>query len=177
MSSSEVARLKPRPAEYRAQPAYSITPKIEQRPRQRSRRPPSWATFQTQFMRSHKISLAATLDMPPAICYPRPRSDGGVIDALPAMDGRIAQLVEQLTLNQRVQGSSPCAPTIFPTIVGRKKEAPLRAAIAQLVRALDCGSRGPPFKPGWRYHFIVAARPASRLNSARLASRSSSRTG
>src|SRR5262249_8007126 len=26
--------------------------------------------------------------------------------------GRIAQLVEQLTLNQRVQGSSPCAPTI-----------------------------------------------------------------
>ena len=30
--------------------------------------------------------------------------------------------------------------------------APLkRAAIAQLVRALDCGSRGPPFEPGWRY--------------------------
>ena len=29
-----------------------------------------------------------------------------------AFDGRIAQLVEQLTLNQRVQGSSPCAPTI-----------------------------------------------------------------
>ena len=28
--------------------------------------------------------------------------------------GRIAQLVEQLTLNQRVQGSSPCAPTIHP---------------------------------------------------------------
>ena len=25
--------------------------------------------------------------------------------------GRIAQLVEQLTLNQRVQGSNPCAPT------------------------------------------------------------------
>ena len=25
------------------------------------------------------------------------------------------------------------------------------AAIAQLVRALDCGSRGPPFEPGWRY--------------------------
>jgi hypothetical protein len=28
-----------------------------------------------------------------------------------AMVGCIAQLVEQLTLNQRVQGSSPCAPT------------------------------------------------------------------
>jgi hypothetical protein len=27
-------------------------------------------------------------------------------------NGRIAQLVEQLTLNQRVQGSNPCAPTI-----------------------------------------------------------------
>ncbi len=26
------------------------------------------------------------------------------------------------------------------------------AALAQLVRALDCGSRGPPFKPGRRYH-------------------------
>ena len=26
-------------------------------------------------------------------------------------EGRIAQLVEQLTLNQRVQGSNPCAPT------------------------------------------------------------------
>ena len=31
---------------------------------------------------------------------------------------------------------------------------PVRAAIAQLVRALDCGSRGPPFEPGWRYHSI-----------------------
>jgi hypothetical protein len=30
----------------------------------------------------------------------------------PDFDGRIAQFVEQLTLNQRVQGSSPCAPTI-----------------------------------------------------------------
>ena len=31
----------------------------------------------------------------------------------PALVGRIAQLAEQLTLNQRVQGSSPCAPTKF----------------------------------------------------------------
>ena len=29
--------------------------------------------------------------------------------------------------------------------------AALPAAIAQLVRALDCGSRGPPFEPGWWY--------------------------
>ena len=27
------------------------------------------------------------------------------------------------------------------------------AALAQLVRALDCGSRGPPFEPGRWYHF------------------------
>ena len=30
--------------------------------------------------------------------------------------GRIAQLVEQLTLNQRVQGSNPCAPTTYRNI-------------------------------------------------------------
>lgn len=30
------------------------------------------------------------------------------------------------------------------------------AGVAQLVRALDCGSRGPPFKPGRRYHFSLA---------------------
>ena len=40
--------------------------------------------------------------MPGLTREPRPRD----------FDGRIAQLVEQLTLNQRVQGSSPCAPTI-----------------------------------------------------------------
>jgi hypothetical protein len=33
------------------------------------------------------------------------------VRAIPSNSGRIAQLVEQLTLNQRVQGSSPCAPT------------------------------------------------------------------
>jgi hypothetical protein len=44
---------------------------------------------------------------------PRAFANGGVpgLDG-PDFDGRIAQLVEQLTLNQRVQGSSPCAPTI-----------------------------------------------------------------
>jgi hypothetical protein len=33
--------------------------------------------------------------------------------------GRIAQLVEQLTLNQRVLGSSPSAPTKFPNKISR----------------------------------------------------------
>ena len=37
--------------------------------------------------------------------------------------GRIAQLVEQLTLNQRVQGSSPCAPTnLFNRLGGFRVE-------------------------------------------------------
>jgi hypothetical protein len=39
--------------------------------------------------------------------------------------GRIAQLVEQLTLNQRVQGSSPCAPTnYFKHLDGRRISIP-----------------------------------------------------
>ena len=42
---------------------------------------------------------------PPSGLYRRLASGG--------TSGRVAQLVEQLTLNQRVHGSSPCAPTIF----------------------------------------------------------------
>ncbi len=47
------------------------------------------------------------------------------------------------------------------------------AALAQLVRALDCGSRGPPFKPGRRYHLpipvyrycavVISSRPISAM--------------
>ena len=37
-----------------------------------------------------------------------------VVLGLAPAGGRIAQLVEQLTLNQRVQGSNPCAPTKCP---------------------------------------------------------------
>ena len=43
------------------------------------------------------------------------------IDATPSeMDGRIAQVVEQLTLNQRVVGSNPTAPTnkTGPSVLG-----------------------------------------------------------
>ena len=62
---------------------------------------------------------AAPLDGSPAAA----RMRAGVLPRLPkrrtsgrpaiARDGRIAQLVEQLTLNQRVLGSSPSASTIF----------------------------------------------------------------
>ncbi len=45
-------------------------------------------------------------------------------DARIGCDGRLAQLVEQLTLNQRVVGSRPTAPTITP---------PLRAASTQIL--------------------------------------------
>ena len=45
------------------------------------------------------------LASPELICY-----TNASFGAIP--DGRIAQLVEQLTLNQRVLGSSPSAPTI-----------------------------------------------------------------
>jgi hypothetical protein len=41
--------------------------------------------------------------------FAKPRAPGEILSR---HSGRIAQLVEQLTLNQRVQGSSPCAPTI-----------------------------------------------------------------
>src|SRR5690242_5419917 len=46
------------------------------------------------------------LDTYLGLCYSTPRLCGA-----DEVSGRIAQLVEQLTLNQRVQGSSPCAPT------------------------------------------------------------------
>ena len=51
------------------------------------------------------------LDMHDVLCYIA-AVERGKPRALIVSDGRIAQLVEQLTLNQRVQGSSPCAPTI-----------------------------------------------------------------
>ena len=47
--------------------------------------------------------------------------------------GRIAQVVEQLTLNQRVQGSSPCAPTVayvFADGRGTAKIAPQLAGFS-----------------------------------------------
>jgi hypothetical protein len=57
----------------------------------------------------------------PAVWHDRDATASGPLQAWGALAigagpvmagyGRIAQLVEQLTLNQRVQGSSPCAPT------------------------------------------------------------------
>src|SRR5579862_4888617 len=41
---------------------------------------------------------------------------GALLPGNAPRDGPIAQVVEQLTLNQRVAGSSPAGPTIFPLI-------------------------------------------------------------
>jgi len=52
------------------------------------------------------LGLATTV----SLCY-SPLVRG--LAPLLRFDGRLAQLVEQLTLNQRVVGSKPTAPTIF----------------------------------------------------------------
>ena len=51
-------------------------------------------------------TTAALLDMAGPLCYTTPVPQGN-FDSF----GRLAQLVEQLTLNQRVVGSSPTSPT------------------------------------------------------------------
>ncbi|MDF2999451.1 MAG: hypothetical protein K0R27_5088 [Xanthobacteraceae bacterium] len=56
-----------------------------------------------------RMTGLSAMDRPESLCYMTPRSRG-----FGPRDGRIAQLVEQLTLNQRVLGSSPSAPTKFP---------------------------------------------------------------
>jgi hypothetical protein len=53
-----------------------------------------------------RLTLPASLDSPAALCYTTPAR----AFARDLGYGRIAQLVEQLTLNQRVAGSSPAAP-------------------------------------------------------------------
>ena len=58
--------------------------------------------------RRREVAARFWLDSPSCLCYMPGLSGPGSGQ----FDGRIAQLVEQLTLNQRVQGSSPCAPTI-----------------------------------------------------------------
>jgi hypothetical protein len=79
---------------------------------------------------------------------------------------------------ERARGKSTLAlenPRIRVAIrAGQSYIAP-QAALAQLVRALDCGSRGPPFEPGRRYHL-----PSQNVNydaSARASAPDVSRIG
>jgi hypothetical protein len=60
--------------------------------------------------------------------------------------GRIAQLVEQLTLNQRVVGSSPTAPT--NTIRDSSYQESVRLALGSRVFVL-CVSRHAQFLPSF----------------------------
>src|SRR4029077_8530415 len=64
---------------------------------------------------SHDL-FGPSLDSGNSLCYRTEPFRGGIF-------GRIAQLVEQLTLNQRVPGSSPGAPTKYINkikAIGRK---------------------------------------------------------
>ncbi|MEA2933850.1 MAG: hypothetical protein QOD74_496 [Variibacter sp.] len=67
--------------------------------------------------------------------------------------GRIAQLVEQLTLNQRVQGSSPCAPTnLFKDLAGRRTRLDVLLT-AEFDRKPTCAHSAPVdriFRVEWR---------------------------
>jgi hypothetical protein len=53
--------------------------------------------------------------------------------------GSVAQLVEQLTLNQRVQGSSPCAPTTVIPFPQRPKSAKksIKSAFSRRARFIE----------------------------------------
>jgi phosphoketolase len=54
---------------------------------------------------------------------------GRLVETAPRWCGRIAQLVEQLTLNQRVVGSNPTAPTNDFNILRGKLAEPLCEAL------------------------------------------------
>ena len=54
---------------------------------------------------------AAGVDIARPPCYPHRLTGGRMPPEIAVAIGCVAQLVEQLTLNQRVQGSNPCTPT------------------------------------------------------------------
>ena len=108
---------------------------------------------------------AKGVDRAGRVCYPahhawrRPRG---------TVDGRIAQLVEQLTLNQRVQGSSPCAPTIDvhePTPRDAERSASVRpwARMVAAWRFCSRNSRGLDHRQGC----ACAARGSMKVARAR----------
>ena len=68
-----------------------------------------------------------TLDTHQELCYIA-AIERGTASRFGGFDGRIAQLVEQLTLNQRVLGSSPSAPTIETPDIAKEKQGALRGA-------------------------------------------------
>ena len=74
---------------------------------------------------------------------------------LSATNGNMAQLVEQLTVNQWVTGSSPVVPTKSGSVV-------------QLVRTLACHARGRRFEPVLGRHFPCGHASAPYASVAQL---------
>jgi hypothetical protein len=72
------------------------------------------------------------------VAFAKPRALGGLSAAA---IGRIAQLVEQLTLNQRVPGSSPGAPTKFLDDFRNAAEWKLNAQFAFSLHIAVAGDR------------------------------------
>ena len=77
-----------------------------------------------------------------------------VAPGITLVGGRIAQLVEQLTLNQRVQGSNPCAPTNEIKDLVRSRPYPEN-------NAPSCGTLGVGFKPNTVDGFLQQDRLAT----------------
>ena len=85
-----------------------------------------------------------------------------VVPGLTPVGGRIAQLVEQLTLNQRVQGSNPCAPTNeINNLEGSSSR--LAGRFSGFGSVLVLPPWGPPRSPF--QVCLVALRPPSPLRS------------
>ena len=65
----------------------------------------------------------------------------------PIFGGPLAQLVEQLTLNQWVEGSNPSGPTTFLVCMMFQEhgQSGITARVAELADALDLGSSGKPW--------------------------------
>ncbi len=90
---------------------------------------------------------------------------------------RPVEVFARAVIDQRreraIRGPTPASATPICPLQSRGQAAkwPASADVAQLVRALDCGSRGPPFEPGRRYHPPFATRTSRTRRDAAPAGR------
>src|SRR5271156_6835123 len=66
-------------------------------------------------------------------------------------DGRLWRKPREIATPSRPRQQPPSRACNGEALTLISRPVAIPAAIAQMVRALDCGSRGPPFDPGWRY--------------------------
>src|SRR6478736_1411978 len=97
---------------------------------------------------------------------PARRSSAARLPAHPRKRGRIAQLVEQLTLNQRVLGSSPSASTIFFSETYARCLASVRASGGPSQSAA-CDHLAGTSRDAQRQMDMAQDAPASRLDYLR----------